>query len=54
MDSSGEWDRLVITEFPNEKSAMSALLTVGKAGRLTTQTMTAFSGEAFATFAINA
>jgi uncharacterized protein with GYD domain len=50
----GEWDMLVITEFPEEKSAMSALLTVGKAGRLTTQTMTAFSGEEFATLAKNA
>ena len=45
---------LVITEFPEEKSAMSALLTGGKAGRLTTQTMTAISGEEFATLAKNA
>jgi uncharacterized protein with GYD domain len=50
----GEWDMLVITEFPDEKSAMSALLTLGKAGRLTTQTMTAISGEEFATLAKNA
>lgn len=26
----GEWDMLVITEFPDEKSAMSALLTGAK------------------------
>ena len=50
----GAWDILAITEFPDEKRAMSALLTVGKAGRLTTQTMTAISGEEFATLAKNA
>jgi uncharacterized protein with GYD domain len=50
----GEWDILVITEFPDEKSAMSALLTIGKAGRLATHTMTAVAGEEFATLAKNA
>jgi uncharacterized protein with GYD domain len=50
----GEWDILVITEFPDEKSAMSALLTMGKAGRLTTHTMTAVAGEEFAALAKNA
>ena len=40
----GEWDILVITEFPDEKSAMSALITIGKAGRLATHTMTAVAG----------
>jgi uncharacterized protein with GYD domain len=50
----GEWDILAITEFPDEKSAVSALLTIGKAGRLVTQTMTAIAGEEFATLARNA
>jgi uncharacterized protein with GYD domain len=52
----GEWDILAITEFPDEKSAMSALLTIGKAGRLMTQTLTltAVSGEEFAILAKNA
>ena len=50
----GEWDLLAITEFPDEKSAMSALLTIGKAGRVTTHTMTAISGEDFVTLAKNA
>jgi uncharacterized protein with GYD domain len=50
----GEWDILVITEFPDEKSAMSTLLTIGKAGRLTTHTMTAIAGEEFATLAQHA
>jgi uncharacterized protein with GYD domain len=50
----GEWDILAITEFPDEKSAMSALLTIGKAGRLATHTMTAVAGEEFATLAKNA
>ena len=47
----GEWDMLAITEFPDEKSAVSTLLTIGKAGRLSTQTMTAIAGEEFATLA---
>jgi uncharacterized protein with GYD domain len=50
----GEWNMLAITEFPDEKSAMSALLTIGKAGRLATHTMTAVAGEEFATLAKNA
>jgi uncharacterized protein with GYD domain len=50
----GEWDILAITEFPDEKSATSALLTIGKAGRLATHTMTAIAGEEFATLAKNA
>jgi uncharacterized protein with GYD domain len=50
----GEWDILVISEFPDEKSAMSALRTIGKAGRLATHTMTAVAGEEFATLAKNA
>jgi uncharacterized protein with GYD domain len=47
----GEWDILAITEFPDEQSAVSALLTIGKAGRVSTQTMTASAGEEFATLA---
>jgi uncharacterized protein with GYD domain len=50
----GDWDILAITEFPDEKSAVSALLTIGKAGRLVTHTMTAIAGEEFATLAKNA
>jgi uncharacterized protein with GYD domain len=45
---------LAITLFPDKKSAMSALLTLGKAGRLTTQTITAISGEDFIALAKNA
>jgi uncharacterized protein with GYD domain len=37
----GEWDVLFITEFPDEKSAMSALVTTCQSGMGTTQTMTA-------------
>ena len=50
----GEWDILAITEFPDEKSAVSTLLTIGKAGRLSTRTMTAIAGEEFATLATQA
>ena len=50
----GEWDMLAITEFPDEKSATSTLLTIGKARRLATHTMTAIAGEEFATLAKNA
>jgi uncharacterized protein with GYD domain len=50
----GEWDLLAITEFPDEKSAVSALLTIGKAGRLATQTMTAIVGEELVNLARNA
>jgi uncharacterized protein with GYD domain len=50
----GEWDLLAVTEFPDEKSAVSALLTIGKAGRLVTQTMTAIVGEEFVNLARNA
>ena len=50
----GAWDLLAITEFPDEKRAMSALVTIGKTGRLTTQTMTAIAGEDFIALAKNA
>jgi uncharacterized protein with GYD domain len=50
----GEWDVLTITDFPDEKSAMSALVAVGKSGVGTTQTMTAMPLEEFVTLAKNA
>ena len=50
----GEWDLLAISAFPDEKSAMSTLLSMGKAGRITTQTMTAVSMDDFINLAKNA
>jgi uncharacterized protein with GYD domain len=50
----GEWDVLTITDFPDEKSAMSALVAVGKSGVGTTQTMTAMPLDEFVTLAKNA
>jgi uncharacterized protein with GYD domain len=50
----GEWDVLVITEFPDEKSAMRALLATCQSGIGTTQTMTAIPLEEFVTLAPNA
>ena len=32
----GEWDVMVITEFSDDKTAMGTLLSIGKAGRVTT------------------
>ncbi|MDH3601190.1 MAG: GYD domain-containing protein [Candidatus Tectomicrobia bacterium] len=43
----GEWDVMLITEFPNEKSAMRALLNTCQSGMGTTQTMTALPWEEF-------
>jgi uncharacterized protein with GYD domain len=43
----GEWDVLVIGEFPDDKSAMSALVASGKAGLGTTNTMAAMPFEEF-------
>ena len=43
----GEWDVLLITEFPDEKSAMRALVTTCQSGIGTTRTMTALPLEAF-------
>jgi uncharacterized protein with GYD domain len=43
----GEWDVLFITEFPEEKSAMRALLATCQSGIGTTQTMTALPLEEF-------
>jgi uncharacterized protein with GYD domain len=43
----GEWDVLLITEFPDEKSAMRALVATCQSGMGTTQTMTALPLEEF-------
>jgi uncharacterized protein with GYD domain len=43
----GEWDVMFITEFPDEKSAMRALLNTCQSSMGTTQTMTALPLEEF-------
>ena len=43
----GEWDVLLVTEFPDEKSAMRALVATCQSGIGTTQTMTALPLEEF-------
>ena len=43
----GEWDALFITEFPDEKSAMRALVNTCQSGIGKTQTMTAIPLEEF-------
>lgn len=43
----GEWDALFITEFPDETSAMRALVATCQSGIGRTQTMTALPLEAF-------
>ena len=50
----GEWDVLTVMEYPDEKSAMSALVAIGKLGIFTTQTMTAIPVEEFQNLAQNA
>ena len=50
----GEWDVLIITEFPDEKSAMSALVATCQSGIGTSQTMTALPLEEFVNLAQNA
>ena len=49
----GEWDLLVITEFPDQQSAMRALLATCQSGIGTTQTMTALPIEDFVKLAQN-
>jgi uncharacterized protein with GYD domain len=49
----GEWDIATITEFPDDKTAMTALMKLGKAGRIATQTMNAIHMEDFVTLAKN-
>ena len=43
----GKWDVLLITEFPDEKSAIRALVSTCQSGIGTTQTMTALPLEEF-------
>ena len=50
----GEWDILTITEFPDDKTAASVLMTLGKTGRLATQTLNAIHIEEFTALAKNA
>lgn len=50
----GEWDIATITEFPDDKTAMTVLMQRGKAGRIATQTMNAIHIEDFLTLAKNA
>lgn len=47
----GEWDVATITEFPDDKTAMTILMKLGKAGRLATQTMNAIHMEDFVSLA---
>ena len=49
----GEWDIATITEFPDDKTAMTVVMTLGKAGRIATQTMNAIHMEDFVTLAKN-
>ena len=49
----GEWDIATITEFSDDKTAMTALMKLGKAGRIATQTMNAIHMEDFVTLAEN-
>jgi uncharacterized protein with GYD domain len=50
----GEWDLMAITESPDEKTAMSIAMAIGKQGNISAQTMTAVSEDEFATLAKNA
>lgn len=50
----GEWDLMAITESPDEKTAMSIAMTIGKQGNIAGQTMMAVSEEDFANLARNA
>jgi uncharacterized protein with GYD domain len=50
----GEWDLMAITESPDEQTAMSIAMTIGKQGNVAGQTMMAVSEEAFANLARNA
>ena len=47
----GEWDLMAITESPDEKTAMSIAMAIGKQGNISAQTMTAVSEEDFANLA---
>lgn len=49
----GEWDVATVTEFADDKTAMGALMTLNKAGRVTTRTMSAIHMEEFVSLAKN-
>jgi uncharacterized protein with GYD domain len=49
----GEWDLATIAEFPDDKTAMTVVMKLGKAGRVATQTMNAIHMEDFVTLAKN-
>ena len=41
----GEYDNVVVTEFPDDETATAALLRVGSLGNVRTNTMRAFSAD---------
>jgi uncharacterized protein with GYD domain len=41
----GEYDIVVVTEFPDDEAATAALLRVGSLGNIRTNTLRAFSAE---------
>jgi len=43
----GEYDVVMVTEFPDAETAARVLLTVGREGNVSTETLTAFSEEEF-------
>ena len=45
----GKWDIATITEFSDDKTAMTVLMKLGKEGRVATQTMNAIHMEDFVT-----
>ena len=49
----GEWDIATITEFSDDKTAMTVLMKLGKEGRVATQTMNAIHMEDFVTLTKN-
>ncbi len=44
----GEYDQVIIAEFPNDEVAARMALEVGRSGNVTSQSMRAFSEEEFA------
>ena len=45
--TTGQYDLVAISEWPNEESAMTFLLAQGAAGNVTTETLRAFDEVAF-------
>lgn len=43
----GRYDAVAITEFPDKESATTALLTIARAGSISTETLTAFTEEEY-------